>query len=392
MTEPALETNEASTEARRPPPPYAAALAGMAALAVMMGIGRFAFTPIFPMMAAESGLSVSVGGALASANYAGNLLGALSAIVVRVPAPRAIRWGLVAIGATTLAMGIERRFAVWLALRAITGFATAWVLVFVSAWSLERLAPCGRPLLTSAVFAGYGVGFTVAGGVCLVLMQSHASAADAWIILGVLALGVAGATWAIFGSATTAPGERRSPAVHHPAWTLDWIRLVLAYGAFGFGYIIPATFLPLMARQAVADPSLFGWAWPIFGLAAAGSTFAVARLSRSLGDRRLWSLGHLVLAVGVGLPAMASGIASVVVSALLVGGTFTVITMAGFQEARTIAGGRARRLIAAMVTAFGVGQIAGPVLVRYLGPASEGFSAPLVAACAVLAVSAWMLR
>ena len=373
-------------------PPLSVALAGMTALAVMMGIGRFAFTPIFPMMATESGLSVSVGSTLASANYAGNLLGALSAIVVRVPAARAIRWGLVAIGATTLAMGIEHRLAVWLALRAITGFATAWVLIFVSAWSLEGLAPCGRPFFTSAVFAGYGVGFTVAGGVCLLLMRAHASAADAWIILGVLALGVALVTWPVFGPATTASSEHGSPDAHRPRWNLDWIRLVLAYGAFGFGYIIPATFLPLMARKAVADPLLFGWVWPIFGLAAAGSTFAVTRLSRSLGDRRVWSLGHVVLAVGVGLPVTAPGIVPVVVSALLVGGTFTVITMVGFQEARTVAGRRARSLIAAMVTAFGVGQIAGPALVRDLGRGNEAFSEPLVAACAVLAVSAWILR
>jgi MFS family permease len=382
----------ASMEPRHAAPPLSVALAGMAALAVMMGIGRFAFTPIFPMMATESGLSVSVGISLASANYAGNLLGAVSAIVVRVPAARAIRWGLVAIGVTTLAMGLEHRLAVWLALRAITGFATAWVLVFVSAWSLERLAPCGRPFFTSAVFAGYGVGFTVAGGVCLLLMRAHASAADAWIIFGVLALGVALVTWPVFGRATTASTEHGSPDAHRPRWNLDWIRLVLAYGAFGFGYIIPATFLPLIARKAVADPLLFGWVWPIFGLAAAGSTFAVTRLSRSLGDRRVWSLGHLVLAVGVGLPVTAPGFVPVVVSALLVGGTFTVITMVGFQEARTVAGRRARPLIAAMVTAFGVGQIAGPALARYLGRGNEALSEPLVAACAVLAVSAWMLR
>jgi hypothetical protein len=113
--------------------PVAVALAGMAALAVMMGIGRFAFTPIFPMMIADASLSIAEGSALASANYAGNLLGALSASVVRISAPRAIRWSLMAIGLTTLAMGFENRFPLWLALRAITGFATAWVLVFVSA-------------------------------------------------------------------------------------------------------------------------------------------------------------------------------------------------------------------------------------------------------------------
>src|SRR5882672_935307 len=79
------------------------ALAGLAALAVAMGIVRFAFTPILPMMQADAGLSLAQGGWLASANYAGYLAGALWAATLR--GDRAIRGGLLAIAATTVAMG-----------------------------------------------------------------------------------------------------------------------------------------------------------------------------------------------------------------------------------------------------------------------------------------------
>jgi hypothetical protein len=167
------------------------------------------------------------------------------------------------------------------------------------------------------------------------------------------------------------------------------VRLVACYGAFGFGYIVPATFLPVMARQAIHDPSVFGWAWPVFGVtAAAASTFPAADLSRSLGNRRLWSLGHLVMAVGVVLPVMWPGIVSIMLSALLVGGTFTVITMAGFQEGREVGG---VRMIAALASAFAVGQIGGPVVVRYAARADGGFSEALAIACAVLVASARVL-
>ena len=44
--------------------------------------------------------------------------------------------------------------------------------------------------------------------------------------------------------------------------------LAVGYGLFGFGYILPATFLPELARQLVPDPRLFGLAWPLWGLAA----------------------------------------------------------------------------------------------------------------------------
>ena len=54
---------------------------GAAALAVSMGIGRFVYTPILPLMGREAGLSKSFGATLATANYAGYLLGALAGIV-----------------------------------------------------------------------------------------------------------------------------------------------------------------------------------------------------------------------------------------------------------------------------------------------------------------------
>src|SRR3977135_3444015 len=146
------------------------ALAGLAALAVAMGIGRFAFTPILPMMQADAGLSVAAGGWLASANYLGYLAGSVAAIRVRLTPETAIRSGLLAIGIATLGMGFAPGIALWIALRVLAGIASAWVLIFVSAWCLERLASARRPVLASTVFAGVGTGIAAAGVVCLVLM------------------------------------------------------------------------------------------------------------------------------------------------------------------------------------------------------------------------------
>src|SRR5213593_3702616 len=107
------------------------ALAGLAALAVAMGIGRFAFTPMLPMMQADSGLSLIAGGWLASANYLGYLFGALSAGFFR-RSGRVIRLGLLLIAGTTLAMGITHQTAVWAALRLAAGMASAWVVVLAA--------------------------------------------------------------------------------------------------------------------------------------------------------------------------------------------------------------------------------------------------------------------
>ncbi|MEK6245262.1 MAG: YbfB/YjiJ family MFS transporter [Pseudomonadota bacterium] len=364
------------------------ALAGLAALAVAMGIGRFAFTPILPMMQQDAGLSVAGGGWLASANYLGYLAGALWAGATRANAATAIRAGLAAIGVATLAMALDAGFAAWAVLRVIAGVASAWVLIHTSAWCLERLAPRGlersappaRPILAGVLFAGVGVGIIAAGSLCVILMAARAGSAIAWLVLGIVSLATTVAVWSIFDFSN----EKEKTFNDPHRWTWEQARLVLAYGAYGFGYIIPATFLPVMAREVVSDPAVFGWAWPVFGAAAALSTLGVALLSGRYGNRAAWIGSQLAMALGVAAPVFWPGIGGIVLAALCVGGTFVVITMVGLQEARTVAGPQAARLMAAMTAAFAAGQIAGPLSVSLMVSAGGGFSAALLIASGVL--------
>src|SRR5688572_11645671 len=246
------------------------ALAGLAALAVSQGIGRFAMTPILPMMQ-EEGLSLSEGGWLAAANYLGYLVGALSTIWLRLNPSVAIRAAL-------------------LAILALAGVAGAWVLVFVSAWTLERLAEARRPQLAGLLYAGVGIGVTIAGIVCLLGFAVDTN----WIALGAIALATAGATWAAFSFKQQSGGEEGDRL------SGGWL-LIFCYGAYGFGYIVPATFLPAMARQIVSDPLAFGSAWPVLGIAAAASTLIASRLG-STNPRRVWAVCMVLLAIGVAAP------------------------------------------------------------------------------------------
>jgi predicted MFS family arabinose efflux permease len=366
------------------------ALAALAALAVSQGIGRFAFTPILPMMQQDVGLSVTKGAWLASANYLGYLIGALWAVRLRIRAAAAIRTGLAVIGVSTLGMALRDGFLPWLLLRTVAGVASAWVLIFVSAWALERLADLGRLRLSGVVYAGVGTGIVVAGAGCLIVMSLHGSSSLAWTILGGGSLAAAAIFWPSFGSGSVT-ARTALPRVEAKRRNGDFWRLVVCYGAYGFGYIIPGTFLPVMARQAVADPILFGWAWPVFGAAAVASTLLAARVAPLVTHRSAWATSHLVMAAGVVVPLVLPGLAGILVAALCVGGTFVVITQVGVQEARAVAGERARALIAAMTSAFAVGQILGPLAVSALVRTTGGFSAALIIAAALLAISALAL-
>jgi len=297
----------------------------------------------------------------------------------------------VAVGAATLAMGQTAHMGAWLALRLLAGVASAWVLVFASAWCLERFqseaTPESRARLGATLFAGVGTGIAIAGALCLLLILRGSPSSLAWTLLGLLALAPALTLPRDFGApsraSTTGPAASR--------WPPDSARLIFCYGAFGFGYIIPATFLSTMARDLVRDPALYGWSWPIFGIAAAASTFAAMPLRRHLSDRRLWLAGHVVMAAGVVMPLVVGGWVGIVASALLVGGTFMVVTMVGMQEARRVAGADARRLMAAMTSAFAAGQIAGPLAVSALASAGGGYDAALVVSGALLVAAALAL-
>ena len=146
--------------------------------------------------------------------------------------------------------------------------------------------------------------------------------------------------------------------------------------------------VPVMAKQVIDDPAVFGWAWPLFGTAAVASTLLAGALRRVLSGRRLWMASACVMALGVACPLFIGGLAGILVCALLVGGTFVVATLAGLQVAREVAGGAAHVLLAAMTASFAASQVAGPLIVSYFVQRTAGFGGALLLACAVLTASA----
>ena len=347
-----------------------------------MGIGRFAFTPILPMMQDDAGMTVEQGAWVAAANYLGYFLGAVWTMAQRARPDRAIRWSLIATSLATIAMAFAHVLAAWLALRFIAGLASAWALVYVASWCAERLAALRRPGLNGLVFAGVGAGVTVAGIVCLSLMLARAGSREAWLALGALGVVMTAAVWPVLGRDGGAGEPLAAPRCR---WNADAVRLVACYGAYGFAYIVPATFIPAMAKQMIDDPIAFGSAWPLFGVAAVASTLLAGYLLRTLTSCTIWLLSALVMAAGVVMPLLQPGLWGILASALLVGSTFVVITMVGVQEARVVAGKSAGTLVAAMTAAFAAGQVLGPLLVSAL---AGGFDKALLLAAGLLVASA----
>ncbi|MEZ5659180.1 MAG: YbfB/YjiJ family MFS transporter [Burkholderiaceae bacterium] len=376
-------------------PLFALILAGLLSLAAAMGVGRFAFTPVLPLMLRDGLLDVQQGGWLAAANYAGYFVGALSA--ARMP----LRAGALAVSSLLATAGLTAAMAwpwvgAWLPLRFLAGVASAWVFVATSVWCLGALARRGAAGAAGFVYAGVGVGIAVTGLYCMLTASGGIDPAALWMQLGALALGLALPVFWVIGrvpSAAEAAAQGQTGAAR-PAGDGKTRGLVVCYGAMGFGYILPATFLPVMAREVVHDPLLFGLAWPVFGAMAAISTVIAMRWLNDTHRVMTWGACQLMMGLGVLLPGAWANLSTITASALLVGGTFMVITLAGVQEMRARAGADAGRLVGRITAAFALGQIAGPVassLLLHAGP--QGLRMALfVGATVLLASGGWLLR
>jgi predicted MFS family arabinose efflux permease len=372
---------------------WRAALACMVTLAVAMGLGRFAFTPMLPIMLHEGKLSLQGGGVLASLNYLGYFLGAVSCAAIAIPARRMVRGGLVATALLLVGMGVLHGFIGWGVLRTAAGVMSAWVFVFASGWGLRRLAETNSPTLAGVIYTGPGIGIAVTGllGGALGRWGSEAG----WIGLGLLAAALVALIWRVFddgeapASGGAAAGAAAAPAFAAPASARgDATWLVALYGLAGFGYIITATFLPVIARQALPGstwPDLF---WPLFGLAIIPGALIGARAPQHWDNRLLLAGGYALQALGVVLSVAWPTIGGFALGSLLLGMPFTAITLFAMREARRLRGNAAAGLIGYATASYGVGQIVGPLFAAPLAQRTGTFELPLLVAAAALALGA----
>lgn len=358
-------------------------LVGLLGLASAMGIGRFAFTPLLPLMQQTGDISLLQGSWLASANYFGYLAGALSCVHFLKNPAKGAALGLLTVGIVTLAMAWPTQsLPLWLLWRFLAGVASAFVLVGISAWCAEELSQLQLDSKLGWVYAGVGVGIMTAGLATLLISWLDLSAQMGWLTLGILAFAV----WLVCQPSLKAPSQTHIQAPTKPNLPrLVFWRIIFCYAVFGIGYILPATFLPAIAKAMLNDGLLFGWVWPVFGLAAAGSTLLVSHFFARAHPISVWIGATLVLTLGVALPLFSTQLMSLLIAAICVGGTFMVITQAGLQFAKQLGGAR---FIAAMTSAFATGQMIGPLLLNV----SDGdFFWPSLIAGTLLIISVFLL-
>ncbi|MBF0324657.1 MAG: YbfB/YjiJ family MFS transporter [Alphaproteobacteria bacterium] len=358
-------------------------IGGLSACAVALGLGRFAFTPILPLMQAAHGLDTQSAGWLAASNNLGYLAGAVWAGLIATDRGRHLAFtaSLVVVAASLAAMSLTSAEWVWNLIRLVAGIASALVFVLGAALVVPALAGLGAARLTGVHFSGVGLGIILSGSV-IAWAGGWGGDNAAWLAAGALCCVL---------SAASAWGLRHvhgsgAAGTSHPApapFSLGW--LSAAYFCAGLAYIVTGTFLVVVVRATPGLESIANLSWVVVGLAAMPSSAAWALFAARFGFRLALIFAHLLMAAGAGLLAVTDSAIGAMVSALLYGGTFLGIAGMAMAFGRAIAPEHPARAMGMLTAAFSVGQMIGPVAAAFLADWGGWMPALLMAALVTLA-------
>lgn len=375
-------------------------IGGVIALAIAMGVARFAFTPILPAMQAATGLGADGAGFLASLNYLGYFLGALGAGLVPHGPVRTVvfRAALVLNVGSTAAMGLDFGDAAsamlpWSVLRLVSGVTSAGIFILGIAMVLDTLVRAQGERWAGWLYTGVGAGIA-ASGLFVALVGDRLNWHGDWLALGGICAvaGLFPALWVTDPPPLAAPPVSGTDADggKTAALSLPLLLLTVAYFLEGGGYIVSGTFLVSILKTMPETAAVGQAAWIVVGLGAMGAGVFWAAVARRFGSWWALILAHLAQTVGILLPMTGSPVAAVV-SALLFGGTFVGIVSQAFALGRSLSSGGAARVVGALTAVYGVGQIIGPLPAGLVVARTGSFDSALLGAAAAVVLGALLL-
>lgn len=366
------------------------AIAASLSLAIGMGFGRFAFTGLYPLMIEDGIISIQSGSHAASANYAGYFAGALLATWIKTEqARRYCFWSVIMTIACMASLALVDNSWIVIGIRGLAGVFSAITMVGASLWLLQHI---GQTHHAPLLFAGVGAGIAVSAELIAFGSYLELSSGPIWLLLALV-------SFVLFLPFSSALADGSTHAHRHsnaqpvsaptsnPTNSAFYVALlVVIYGISGTGYIITATYLPLLIQDFLETTNPIH-VWAAFGLGAAPSCYLWHALHLRFGTRNSLTLNLVLQSLGVALPAVSPTLFSSLASAVIVGGTFMGAVTIAMSAARDIEHTVRLNLLALMTAAYGIGQIIGPLIANEIYSNNESFTGALITASMALLVA-----
>ncbi|WP_040661756.1 YbfB/YjiJ family MFS transporter [Neptuniibacter caesariensis] len=363
-------------------------LAGICSLIVTVGVARFSYTPLLPIMQAETGLTDAGGGWLATANYMGYMLGVLTAASMNSLHHKYLLHQLYLILSviTSIAMVFTTDIYLWSFFRLVAGICASGGMIIASGLILKWLVMNKYRGELGVHFAGIGISIIFTALIVEGLLMLSADWEQQWLFFAGVAAVFAVPAWLwIPHPKADANGQAQVIKDNPPSKTFSRIML-LAYFCAGYGYVVSATFIVDIVEGFAALEGKGPLAFVVIGLGAMPAVIFWDRVARKVGYLKALIGTYGLQIFGIMVPAFSDSLVFVLLSALIFGGTFVacvslVLTMAGQFYPSNPA-----KFMGKMTLAYGTAQILAPVCTGYLAEALGDYSLGLYISAAVMVV------
>ena len=383
-----------SLELEMPLQRYKVLAAGIFSMIVTLGIARFSYTPLLPLMQNQTMLSEAGGGWLAASNYAGYMCGALIVASINNLAIKGLLYKIYLILAivTTFAMAFTENTVIWALLRFLSGLSSSGGMLIASGIILNWLIKNGHRGELGIHFAGLGLGIVFASALVEMMLQFAFTWQQHWLWFSLAALLLTIPAWLWMPKADQASPSKHAQAIkdNPPSKAFFWIMLA-AYFCAGYGYVISATFIVDIIEKQETLQGQGAMVFLIVGLAATPAAIIWDAVARKIGFLNAIFLAYIIQVVGIILPVWNHSLFGAILSAILYGGTFIgcvslVLTMAGrFYPSKPA------KLMGKLTLSYGIAQIIAPALTGMLAHNSGSYDQGLYIAATVLSLGSVLI-
>lgn len=352
--------------------------AGIISLVVMLGIARFAYTPMLPLMQQQAGLGISEAGWLATINYLGYLSGAIIAASISDLhlKDRLYRIGLLIAVVSTWMMGVSENFWLWSASRFVAGLSSAAGLLIGSGLIMNWLIRHDFRSELGIHFSGLGLGIAFAA----ILVEVTLGTLDwsqQWLLMSIAGAVLLIPAWGWLPRPDSSGRANSGAAMSdRPPAKAFIYTLMAAYFCAGVGYVVSATFIVAIVEQLPGMQGKGFWSFVVIGLAAAPACILWDLVARRTGQLNALIAAFSLKIVAILIPVFSSQFWLVMFSAALFGATFLGIVSLVLSMAGRYYPSRPAKMMGKMTVSYGVAQILAPAITGLIAEYSAGSYLP----------------
>jgi predicted MFS family arabinose efflux permease len=350
------------------PQRYYVLLAGFFSQLLCLGVARFAYTPLLPLMQQQSVLDDASGGYLAAVNYLGYMAGALlAANLTNLKLKDSLyRLGLMLAVLSTLGMALTTNVWLWSFWRFVAGLSSAGSMLIASGLIMHWLLSHKQRAELGIHFAGLGLGIALSALLVELMLSLQLDWRAQWQYLALFGVLLAIPAWRWLPRPAAVTQSTHNSAADTPP-AKRFIRLMLAsYFCAGYGYVISATFIVTIVERMPGLTGSGNSSFIILGLAAAPAVMLWDLIARKTGYLKAIMLALLAQSVAILLPLWFSSLTVVLVSAALFGATFVGVVSLVLTMAGRLYPSKPAKLMGKMTLAYGSAQVIAPALTGYL--------------------------